>query len=95
MGIPHLISYLKPFATREPLDAEVVLDGPGFAYHIYHLAVQQCYESNDSLDRPSYAKIAHRAVSWLSGLEEHGVTMLVLLISPPRLVQVDQSPTLT
>ncbi|KAM3084129.1 hypothetical protein ACMFMG_001767 [Clarireedia jacksonii] len=77
MGIPHLITYLRPFATRESLkDKEIVIDGPGMAYHIYHVCQRTRVSAGNYFEAaPSYKELGETVLAWLHGLEEEGCTV--------------------
>jgi hypothetical protein len=77
MGIPHLITYLRPFATRESLkDKEIVIDGPGLAYHIYHLCQSTRVSAGNYFEAaPSYKELGETVLEWLDGLEKGGSTV--------------------
>ncbi|KAG4025171.1 hypothetical protein MFRU_064g00080 [Monilinia fructicola] len=74
MGIPHLITFLRPYATLSSLKGkDIVIDGPGLAYHIYHVclgtrnAAGNYFEAN-----PSYKELGETVLKWLDGLEGSG-----------------------
>lgn len=80
MGVPHLIAFLEPYSVLESLAGQsVVIDGPAFAYHVYHI----CLGSRSHLQRPfeaapSYGEIGESAIQWLDGLRDGRVTMYIL-----------------
>ena len=70
MGIRNLINILQPYGQDIPLDGKsVVIDGPAFAHHIWHL---QCRSRTGV---PSYSSLADTAVAWLDALSEHRVVV--------------------
>jgi hypothetical protein len=77
MGIPRLTKLLHPYASVEPLrEAEVVLDGPAFCYHIYHI----CLCSRGAAPNPfeagiTNAELGAAAVAWLKALQTSNVSM--------------------
>jgi len=78
MGIPHLITFLQPYAESESLVGGAVIDGPGLAYHIFYL----CLNSRASVRYPfetalSYEELGDACLEWLDGLRESGVDMCV------------------
>ncbi|QSZ32364.1 hypothetical protein DSL72_001938 [Monilinia vaccinii-corymbosi] len=95
MGIPHLITFLRPYATLSSLKGkDVVIDGPGLAYHIYHLclgtksAARNYFEAN-----PSYNELGETALRWLDGLERSGVVVKRIYFDgflPPAKLDVRQ-----
>ena len=74
MGIPHLITYLRPYAIHKSLDEQtVVIDGPGLAYHIYHICLSARPASWNAFEAaPSYAELGQAVVAWLDGLRKSG-----------------------
>lgn len=72
MGIRGLTSTLRPFAERSELSGRVVVDGPGLAYHILHVARVQNAVST-TLEDPSYASLGSAAVQWLDTLQSYGI----------------------
>jgi hypothetical protein len=77
MGIPHLITYLQPFAQREPLtNQQVVIDGPGFAHHVYYICMGSRDGARNAFEAaPSYEALVNAAVAWLDALRESNVRM--------------------
>ena len=90
MGIPRLITYLQPYATAvelgrcfsatEDIDesalCSVIVDGPGFAYHIYYRLLAWRHESCSAINAaPSYEEIGEAALLFLNELEKHNITM--------------------
>lgn len=77
MGIPHLITHLEPYAESEHLASKnVVIDGPAFAYHVYHICMSAKTDARGLFQiTPSYAEISKLAIEWLQELEHHGATM--------------------
>lgn len=88
MGIPRLTAYLSPFAVTTILgrgecdegcphtNAKIIIDGPCFAYHVYH---QLLAGANGDVDHfnavPSYRELGEAALQLLQGLERGGVVM--------------------
>jgi hypothetical protein len=74
MGIPHLITHLRPYASTIDVKGEaVVIDGPGFAYHIFHICLGfQPNARNPFEAAPSYQVIGETAIKWLEELESYG-----------------------
>jgi hypothetical protein len=77
MGIPHLITYLRPFAASADLDGEsVVIDGPGLAYHVWHLCLaSQTLFRNPFEATPSYKSLGDAVIRWLDELESMNVRL--------------------
>ncbi|KAH8667460.1 XPG domain containing-domain-containing protein [Tricladium varicosporioides] len=77
MGIRGLIRHMRPFAHSAPLcDQEVVIDGPGFAHHIYHLCLGARRTANNALEAaPSYGELVAAAITWLEALTANGVSI--------------------
>lgn len=75
MGIPHLITHLRPYAVDKDLKGQcVVIDGPGFAYHIFHSCLAEEPNARNPFEAfPSYEKIGDTAIRWLDELEGYGV----------------------
>lgn len=63
MGIPHLITTLEPYATKELLqDHGIVIDGPALAYHIFHTC------RSNGINHPSHRLISESVLAWLDRL---------------------------
>lgn len=77
MGIPHLTTFLRPYAEAGSLAGEnAVIDGPGLAYHIYHLCLSSRPSGQNTLtEAPSYEEIGGKAVEWLDGLRRTGLVV--------------------
>ncbi|CZT52734.1 uncharacterized protein RSE6_14097 [Rhynchosporium secalis] len=75
MGIPHLTTFLRPYATAESLAGKhVVVDGPSFAYHIYYICLKASPGARNGLEAaPSYQNLVETATSWLAGIEDSSV----------------------
>lgn len=70
MGIPYLLSHLQPYGVETPLaGAQIVLDGPSLAYHIWHL----CSKRQDV--QASHHLISETTLTWLESLQNHGAQM--------------------
>ena len=80
MGIPHLTTYLSPYATRQELSGrDIVVDGPGFAYHIYYTCLRARPQAPNSLEAaPSYEELQNTSHAWLDKLRDCGIIMWVL-----------------
>lgn len=77
MGIPHLITFLRPYAELESLAGrDVVVDGPGLCYHIHYKALGRKTEAQNSFEAaPSYEELGEAAIEWLDGLRENGAVV--------------------
>lgn len=77
MGIPNLITHLRPYTTTTDLQHQhLIIDGPGFAYHIYHNLLSSAPQTKNPFEAlPSYAEIGDTAVQWLEEFENLGVNM--------------------
>lgn len=80
MGIPHLITHLRPYAVVADLTTKnapnVVIDGPAFAYHIYHLCLAAKADNKNPFEAtPSYALLGNTAIQWLDTLRARDVKM--------------------
>ncbi|KFY42821.1 hypothetical protein V495_04326 [Pseudogymnoascus sp. VKM F-4514 (FW-929)] len=75
MGIPHLITHLRPYSENTNFNGQhVVIDGPGFAYHIFHACLAEEPEARNPFEAfPSYKRIGDAAIRWLEELEGFGV----------------------
>ncbi|KAF7893834.1 hypothetical protein EAF00_007348 [Botryotinia globosa] len=71
MGIPHLITFLRPYATLDSLKGkDIVIDGPGLAYHIYHICLGTRKSAGNYFEaNPSYKELGDTVLAWLDGLE--------------------------
>jgi len=83
MGIPHLITHLRPYAIDTDLKGQsVVIDGPGFAYHVFHTCLSQEPNVRNPFEAfPSYANVGETAIRWLEELESYGVQMYAFPIN--------------
>lgn len=77
MGIPHLITFLRPYATRSSLtEQNIVIDGPGLAYHIYHVCLSTKRSARNYFEaNPSYQELGATVLAWLDGLERSGAVV--------------------
>jgi len=77
MGIPHLTTFLRPYAERSSLAGEnVVIDGPGLAYHIYYLCLSCSSSARNPFEAsPSYQNVGKAVIGWLDTLQMSGVVM--------------------
>jgi hypothetical protein len=78
MGIPHLITFLRPFAANEALTNhhQVIIDGPGFAHHVYYICLASKAGAQNTFEAaPSYEELVHAAVAWLAALCASNVKM--------------------
>ncbi|KAE9370782.1 hypothetical protein N431DRAFT_492812 [Stipitochalara longipes BDJ] len=75
MGIPHLITFLQPYAETELIRGRpVVIDGPGLAYHIYHACLSARPAAWNPLEAaPTYGELATACFAWLDGLRDNDV----------------------
>ncbi|KFY27296.1 hypothetical protein V493_03588 [Pseudogymnoascus sp. VKM F-4281 (FW-2241)] len=75
MGIPHLITHLRPYSESTNFNGQdVIIDGPAFAYHIFHTCLAEVPEARNPFEAfPSYKKIGDAAIRWLEELEGFGV----------------------
>lgn len=79
MGIPHLTTFLRPYAESTALnDGNAVIDGPGLAYHIYHTCITAKVSTRNPLEAaPSYKEIGEATIEWLDRLRTSGVIVYV------------------
>ncbi|CAD6448922.1 8dc2c281-2d3b-46c5-9076-6c1ff1bdf83d [Sclerotinia trifoliorum] len=77
MGIPHLITFLRPYATLSSLKGKhIVIDGPGLAYHIYHICLSARKSAGNYFEaNPSYKELGETVLAWLDGLERSGAVV--------------------
>jgi hypothetical protein len=77
MGIPHLITFLQPYAEAESIvGRHVVIDGSGFAYHIYHACLSARPAAWNPFEAaPSYEELGKASIAWLDGLRDNNVEM--------------------
>ncbi|KAI9681422.1 MAG: hypothetical protein M1817_002706 [Caeruleum heppii] len=91
MGIPHLITFLRPYAISFSLCSndvssdsgflrrshhDVIIDGPALAYHIFHLCVATRPDTLTALDAlPPYRELGERTIYFLDQLEGYGCTV--------------------
>jgi hypothetical protein len=75
MGIPHLITYLRPYATSVDLTGQIaVIDGPGLAYHVWHICLSLKAQSRNPYEAtPSYGLLGETVIRWLDELQAHNV----------------------
>ena len=79
MGIPHLITYLRPFAIPVDLAGHsVVIDGPGLAYHVWHICLSS-KARNPFEATPSYRVLGEMVIRWLDELQVHDVYLYEFL----------------
>lgn len=60
--------------SKDPISNRVVIDGPGFAYHVYYLSLNKA-STNPFDATPSYRQLAENALAWLDTLRCAGVNM--------------------
>jgi hypothetical protein len=74
MGIPHMITFLRPYAELESLAGrDVVVDGPGLCYHIHYKCLGQRVDARNSFEAaPSYEELGEAAIGWLDGVRGSG-----------------------
>lgn len=77
MGIPHLITHLRPFASTKDLEGQsVVIDGPGLAYHVWHICLASNPRARNPFEAaPSYKVIGDTVLQWLDELRNSNVSM--------------------
>jgi hypothetical protein len=77
MGIPHLITYLRPYAELKSLAGQdVIVDGPGLCYHIYYRRLGWRPEARNPFEAaPSYQELGRATVEWLDGLRHGGAVV--------------------
>ncbi|KAJ5040535.1 uncharacterized protein L3040_006188 [Drepanopeziza brunnea f. sp. 'multigermtubi'] len=95
MGIRHLITFLRPYATTlESLGGhKVVIDGPSFAHQIYYICLQASPGAKNALEAaPSYRELVNVAIAWLDGLRESNVQIYTLTGSYLQESSKDFSP---
>lgn len=82
MGIPYLTKYLHPFSVSEDLAGQsIVIDGPGLAYHIWHLCLaSQSHFQNPIEAAPSYKLLGEVVVKWLDDLTSTNVYLYELQV---------------
>ncbi|KAH7386340.1 XPG domain containing-domain-containing protein [Cadophora sp. MPI-SDFR-AT-0126] len=75
MGIRHLTTFLRPYATTESLDGkQVVIDGPSFAHQVYYLCLGGTSGARNTLEAaPSYQKLVTTAIAWLDTVRARNV----------------------
>ncbi|EKD21432.1 DNA replication initiation factor cdc45 [Drepanopeziza brunnea f. sp. 'multigermtubi' MB_m1] len=94
MGIRHLITFLRPYATTlESLGGhKVVIDGPSFAHQIYYICLQASPGAKNALEAaPSYRELVNVAIAWLDGLRESNVQIMKIYFDgflPPGKLEV-------
>ena len=78
MGIPNLIAHLQPYAKSGPLVGDAVIDGPGFAYHVFFICLNNRPTAKNAFEAsPTYNEIGRTAVAWLDGLVTSEMKMYV------------------
>ena len=77
MGIHHLTLFLQSYAKAESIAGKhVVIDGPGFAYHIYYTCLSARTGAWNPFEAaPSYEELGKACVAWLDGLWKNDVEM--------------------
>jgi len=76
MGIPHLKSYLQPYAENGIIKpCSVTIDGPALAYHIYGLCTRGLGPS--PFEQPSYKLLGETAIAWLQQISNYGFSVWV------------------
>lgn len=77
MGIPHLITHLRPYAVAGDLTGRsVVIDGPAFAYHIFHLCLATTQDAKNPFEAaPTYALLGKTALQWLDALRSRDIKL--------------------
>jgi hypothetical protein len=81
MGIPHLITYLRPFAMPVDLAGHsVVIDGPGLAYHVWNICLSSKAQARNPFEAtPSYRVLGETVIRWLDELRAHDVCLYEFL----------------
>ncbi|KAI9720999.1 MAG: hypothetical protein M1812_002478 [Candelaria pacifica] len=83
MGVPHLTASLRPYATpvvfgkgtlsgheKAPSQGKVI-DGPAFAYYIYHACLASRQHAQGPLEAvPSYREIGDETIAWLDQVNQ-------------------------
>ena len=79
MGIRHLTTFLRPYASAESLDGkQVVIDGPSFAHQIYYICLKATPGARNALEAaPSYQNLVDTAIAWLDTVRASNVDMCV------------------
>ena len=74
MGIPYLITFLRPYAESESLvGRDVIVDGPGLCYHIHFKCLGRRPDARNAFEAASsYGELGEAAIEWLDGLRESG-----------------------
>lgn len=77
MGIPHLITFLRPYAELECLAGrDIIVDGPGLCYHIHYKCLGRRAEAWNALEAAlSYEELREAAIEWLDGLRGSGAVV--------------------
>jgi hypothetical protein len=77
MGIPHLTLFLQSYAEAQSIAGKhVVIDGPGFAYHIYYTCLSARSGARNPFEAaPSYEELGKACIAWLNGLWDKDVEM--------------------
>lgn len=87
MGIPHLTAQIRPYAQPFSWSSNItdenkcsthrsslIIDGPSFAYYIYHrVALSKPSSSSALTTLPAYSELAEAAIAWLEEIETFGV----------------------
>ena len=79
MGIPHLITFLRPYAVLQSIEGlDVVVDGPGLCYHLHHKCLSRRAAARNPLEAAhSYGELRGVAIEWLNGLRDSGAIVSV------------------
>ena len=92
MGVPGLPKALEAYAVSTIIGcktpgcerhlshnsqrSQVVIDGPSFAYYIYHRQIRQMPDWLTAVEiMLSYDEVGNDALAFLNGLESYGVVM--------------------
>ena len=77
MGIRHLTTFLRPYASAESLAGkQVVIDGPSFAHQIYYICLKAAPGARNALEAaPSYENLVDTAIAWLDTVRASNVDM--------------------
>jgi hypothetical protein len=75
MGIRGLTSLIKPYGPRDTIKPgdNVIVDGPSFAYHIYHICRQKYSVNPCEYHYPTYRDFTRTALTYLDTLISHGI----------------------
>lgn len=76
MGIPNLITHLRPYAELDNLRGDVIIDGPALAYHVYFLCLSLRSGAKNPFEAsPTYQELGEAVILWLTCLESQDITV--------------------